>query len=250
MNARERVRGALLRAAGRGLATPRTSGAAPRRLLLIRPDHLGDVLWLTPALRALRERFPDAHLTVAAGPWGQPVLAGNPDIDAILPVDFPGFTRRPKGGPLAPYAYLREVAREVRGRRFDAALVLRDDHWWGALLAATAGIPRRFGYALPDVAPFLTDALPPPPRRHAALDNFALLDAVLSAAGRPPILGSPHVRDGAIDPAAFPLVFAPARDAGERVDALLASHNRDAAGNPSAPPLVAIHPSAGVPVKL
>ena len=238
------ARSALLRQAARAL-TRRASqldSQPPQRLLLIRPDHLGDVLWLTPALHGLRERYPDAAITVAIGPWSAPILANNPDLDMLLPIAFPGFERRPKRSLISPYRTMLAAAREIRRQAFDAAVILRDDHWWGALLAATAGIPRRFGYATPDVAPFLTDALPARPAGHAARDNIALLDEVLRAASKPTLAGDRPVT--AIAPGELPLVFAPGPDATDRAATLLA-RLPDGAG-----PIVALHPSAGVPVKL
>lgn len=74
MNAnRERPRLALLRAfvaLGAPLAPrePLTLPDAPC-VLLIRPDHIGDLLLATPALRALHQAFPQTHLVGVVGPW-------------------------------------------------------------------------------------------------------------------------------------------------------------------------------------
>jgi len=240
---REQIRRQFLRG-GAALLQRRApvASSSPGKILLIRPDHLGDVLWLTPALRALRQGLPGARITVAIGPWSRPILAANDDYDELLLLDFPGFTRRPKGGALAPYRTLREAARDLRAQGFDTAVVLRDDHWWGAALAATAGIPRRLGFAHPDVAPFLTEALPLPVGEHVALGNLRLVDALLRNAGRPPLLPD----DRAIEKARvqYPLVFAPVAAADAHAAALLPPPGATAA------PLVAIHASAGVPVKL
>jgi ADP-heptose:LPS heptosyltransferase len=212
----------------------------PKRLLLVRPDHLGDVLWLTPALRALRQRLPDTAIAVAAGPWSRPILASNPDLDDLLLIEFPGFERRPKRSPVAPYRLLAAEARRLRLWGFDTALVLRDDHWWGALLAATAGIPRRIGYRHPDVAPFLTASLPLAGNEHAAVGNLRLADALIRQAGLPPLLDStmPPV------PTDFPLVLIPGEADERHAAGLLAALPADGR------PLVAVHPSAGAPVKL
>lgn len=246
LTTRQQVRRLLLRAGGQALAGKQPAAAAiptgvPRRLLLIRPDHLGDVLWLTPALRALRQGYPEAEITVAIGPWSKPILADNRDYDALLTIDFPGFTRRPKENPLAPYRLLRETAQELRAHRFDAALILRDDHWWGAMLAATAGIPRRIGFAHPDVAPFLTDPLPLPSDEHTALGNLRLVDALLRVADQPTLpRSSIGARRAPLD---HPLVFVIPEAAERHAAALIASLDQ-------VRPIVAIHASAGVPVKL
>lgn len=234
---RQQLRRQLLHASSRLVRQPALQPWRPQRLLLLRPDHLGDILWLTPALHALRQQLPAATITVAVGPWGKAVLDAHPDLDELLIIPFPGFTRTAKAGLLAPYQLLRSTARSLRQQQFDTALILRDDHWWGALLAAQAGIPRRFGFAQPDVQPFLTDTLPQAPHEHAALDNLRLVDAVVQAAGQGSFLTT------SADPEQFPLVFHPDQAAQERAGEQLAPCD------PSRP-IVAIHSSAGVPVKL
>lgn len=143
------------------------------RILVMRPDHLGDVLLTTPALRALRVARPAAEIHALVGSWSANVLANFSEPDVILTLPFPGFTRRDRSG--SPYALLLESARALRRVGYGTALILRPDHWWGALLAYLAGIPRRIGYDLPDVAPFLTD-LVSPLHEHAVLQNTRLVE--------------------------------------------------------------------------
>ena len=173
---REQIRLALLRLAGqRYRRRPSSADTPPRRILVIRPDHLGDLLFATPALHLLRQRFPDAHIAALVGPWGVPVLANNRDIDELLTCPFPGFTRQAKGNPLAPYSLLRAEAKRLAAMRFDRAFILRFDHWWGAWLAAEAGISQRVGYDVPSTKPFLTTAVTYVPGRHEVVQNLALV---------------------------------------------------------------------------
>ena len=44
-------------------------------ILLIRPDHLGDMLLTTPTVRALKKADPSLRLIGLAGPWAADVLA-------------------------------------------------------------------------------------------------------------------------------------------------------------------------------
>jgi heptosyltransferase II len=110
--------------------------ARRRRILVIRPDRIGDVALATPTIRALRRHFPDAFLAALIRPGTEPVLRHNPNLDAILIDDYksehagwPGFFNRL--GMLRTY-------------RFDTALMLlpSERHAWMTFLA---GIPRRIG---------------------------------------------------------------------------------------------------------
>src|SRR5438128_117522 len=82
---------------------PRLMLAQPRRVLVIRPDHLGDAILAAPAVAALRAAWPEAKLTGWVGPAGKQVWRHVPALDALEMCDFPGFGRRSKPSPLAPY---------------------------------------------------------------------------------------------------------------------------------------------------
>jgi heptosyltransferase-2/heptosyltransferase-3 len=136
---------------------PRSAGA---RILLIRPDHLGDVLLTTPAIHALKAARPDIELHALVGPWSAQVLANYPELDQVLTIPFPGFTRSASKSDLrSPYQMALTASRMLRRIGYTSAIILRPDHWWGAMLAHLAGIPHIIGYDLPDVTPFLTDPL-------------------------------------------------------------------------------------------
>lgn len=62
---------------------------AARRVLIVRLDNLGDVLLMTPAIRAVRESLPTAHLTLLTSPVGAQVGALNPDVDDVVVYDSP-----------------------------------------------------------------------------------------------------------------------------------------------------------------
>ncbi|HRE18743.1 MAG TPA: hypothetical protein PLW86_17010, partial [Rhodocyclaceae bacterium] len=53
-------------------------------ILVIRTDNIGDLVCTTPLLSALRQRHPQAWIGVLANSYSAPVLAGNPDVDAVL----------------------------------------------------------------------------------------------------------------------------------------------------------------------
>lgn len=145
------------------------------RVLLIRPDHLGDMLLTMPAVHALRASRPRTEIHLLAGSWSAQVAAQYDEIDTVLTLPFPGFSRNPKESLHSPYTLLLRSARMIRNIGYNAAFVLRPDHWWGAALAHMAGIPIVIGYDFPDVVPFLTDSIKHQPE-HTILKSIRLIE--------------------------------------------------------------------------
>ncbi len=167
----------------------RDSATPPQQVLIIKPDHLGDLLLATPALAALRAALPAARLTALVGPWAASMWQRLPELDALETVSFPGFARGvARSSPLAPYYLLAREAWRLRQCRYDAALILRDDHWWGAALALLAGIPQRVGIGHPLCAPLLSVALPYHPRDHVTAQALAVVRAIIGSDPAPPPL--------------------------------------------------------------
>lgn len=145
------------------------------RILLIRPDHLGDVLLSTPAIRALRDVKRYAQIHVLVGPWSAEVISNYPEVDAALTLPFPGFSRTPKQNLRSPYELAWTTSRHLRRIGYTSVVIMRPDHWWGALVAKLAGIPERIGYHHPDVSPFLTHGIEQQ-HEHAVIQNLRLVE--------------------------------------------------------------------------
>jgi len=233
MVARESIRLALLRLAARlpvrqeqKLAHKPREG---RRILLIRPDHIGDVLFTTPALRILRRALPGAHIAYLVGEWAYDVVARNENINEAIRCPFPWFSRRPKGSALDPYLLLIQEAKKLRNYGFDVAINLRFDFWWGAMLAHFAGIPELVGYDTAECRPFLTRAVPYVRDKHEVMQNVHLVRT--------------YLEEEASGEDAGPLDF-PLLEGDERFAITWLGESR------SKRPLILIHPGAGAPVKL
>jgi ADP-heptose:LPS heptosyltransferase len=202
----------------------------PRRILLLRPDHIGDVLLTAPAVALLRASLPAAHLTYIVGPWSLAVARHGPPVDSLRTLRYPGFTRRPAPPAIAPYLLLARQAARLRREAYDLAVIFRPDHWWGALLALAAGVPLRVGGATPETRPLLTH-LQATAGTHAVDQARAIARLALGASNAPPV--EPDT------PLAFP-VTRPASEAAEQLWRRLSLTRQR---------VVAIHPSAGAPLK-
>lgn len=216
-------------------ATQSLSGTP--RILLIRPDHLGDLVLTTPVFHALKTRLPNAQITLMVGPWSSEVVARHPDIDRVISCSFPGF-RRAAQNPFMPYVMLFRIARQLRRQRYDLAINLRPDFWWGAALLYLARIPRRVGYAIAPGTPFLNHALPFIAPEAATVSSLRLTSAALESLGGTP-LAEPYT------PERYPTQFAVSTEEDAWVNARLQQEGIDAAT-----PIVVIHPGTGAAVKL
>ena len=101
-----------------GITHPPTH-AAPRQVCVFRALKLGDMVCATPALRALRQRFALAHVTLVGLPWARDFAARlSPWVDEFIEFDgHPQLPERP-----APGAVFEAWAARMRARGFDLAL--------------------------------------------------------------------------------------------------------------------------------
>jgi heptosyltransferase-2 len=106
----------------------------PRRLLVRGVNWLGDAVMTTPALRRLRERFPEADITLLTHEKLADLWRRHPSLNGILTFG------RDDGA--------WSVARRLREKAFDLALVLPNSPR-SALEVWLARIPQRVGYARP-----------------------------------------------------------------------------------------------------
>ncbi|GAC1385645.1 MAG: glycosyltransferase family 9 protein [Ktedonobacteraceae bacterium] len=209
------------------------------RILLVRPDHLGDLVLTTPVLRALKAQAPDAHITMLVGPWASEVVARHPDVDQVLTCPFPNLGRVPQH-VLEPYLVLLRVAQQLRQSHYDLAINLRPDYWWGAALLYLTHIPHRIGYASEagTGTPFLTQVLPTALQEHVTVSNLRLVSAGLQTLGYSP-LAEPYTAQE------YPLSFIPTQD-----EHRWATERLSAEGIAPATAVVVIHPGTGAGVKL
>lgn len=121
---------------------------APKRILVIKLDHLGDVLLATPVFSNLRRAYPNAELHALTGVWSRVVLEKHPDVDKVIEYNSPAFCRTEQSTPLRETF---KLYRQLRRQRYDLMVDLRSD-WrivWLAFLRLT---PRRLNRAALQVA--------------------------------------------------------------------------------------------------
>jgi len=111
--------------------------AHPAKILIRSTNWIGDAIMTTPAVRTIRQNFPDADITLLALPWVADVFAACPHIDHIFIYDKNGRHRGLKGK-------LR-LAADLRLEKFSLSILLQNA-FEAALITTLARIPARAGY--------------------------------------------------------------------------------------------------------
>ena len=110
-----------------------------KKILVIKLKNIGDVVLATPALRALRKSFPNAHVAILVRKGTEEVLAGLPYIDEIIELDIDGaHSIRHMGGNIR-FLY------DLRKKGFDLSIDLSGGGDRGAALSFFSGAPIRVG---------------------------------------------------------------------------------------------------------
>lgn len=166
---------------------PGPPAGAPRRILVIKFWGLGSIALTTPALRALKRRFPDAELTFLTFAQNAALCRLIGAIDRVAVYDA-GSTR----------AFLRSAVRLLRllrRERFDAVLDLEFFANFTSLLTGLSGAPRTVGFRSPKVwrEAFYTEQVPYTPVH--IIDNFLAAAAALGAPADGDHLDAPRAGD-------------------------------------------------------
>jgi ADP-heptose:LPS heptosyltransferase len=153
-----------------------------RPFLIVKLAAAGDVLAATACARELRRLRPHSPIAWLTTPYAAPLLAANPDLDAILEVPAPPAGLLPRlraaaawRAALAPWRRRHPGAIALLAHRSPAlALLLR-----ASGIAAVAGFDNRRNWGLAAVAPFS-------PALHRLALHAGLLRAALSLDGGAP----------------------------------------------------------------
>jgi len=202
-------------------------GARPR-ILVVKLATAGDLLLSTPALRALRSRYPDAQLDVLTTPASAPLLAESPLVNQVYALDkyrfdYPHQVLRAPWRLLAPLLLLARL----RARRYDVVVLAHH-------------LTLRFGVLKFRLLPAMLGA-----RYTVGLDNGRgrFLDLRVRDDG----FGARHEADYALALAAALDAELPASARAMRLADLgwAASRQDDDEAPAPAAPLIALHPGGG-----
>ncbi len=111
----------------------------PKRIILLRFGHLGDVLQTTPVIKALARRWPKAQLDYLVAETSAAALKNNPYLNGIIIANHINGQRHATANLFGTISALRK-------RRYDLSISLGTDPLYG-LIPLLAGIKNRIGLA-------------------------------------------------------------------------------------------------------
>ena len=159
---------------------PPSTRDRPLTILMVRPRLIGDVLLTTPAIRALRRRYPDATLIYLVEETAAPIVLANPHVNETIVIRHRRGWRR--------VAEDLSLARRLRAKRIDVAIDLHGGPRSSWLTFASRA-RKRVGYDVSGRSWMYTDLIPRPrgyAPRHSVLNQWDLLVPVDPAFGDPP----------------------------------------------------------------
>lgn len=109
----------------------------PKRILVIKLDHIGDVLLSTPLFSNLKNTYPQSEIHALTGKSSQVILENNHNVTQVLEYNSPAFTRN--GQPTSLSEAIR-LYKFLRHQKYDLLIELRGD-WrtvWFALFRLTS----------------------------------------------------------------------------------------------------------------
>lgn len=114
-----------------------------RKILVVRNDNIGDVICTTPALDALKQAFPQAHIAALVCTLAQEAMEGHRALDALYV--YPKAKHKVHG-PIRSHLILANLLAELKKEQFDLAVAFRANFSTSqAWLAYASGARWRLG---------------------------------------------------------------------------------------------------------
>ncbi len=136
---------------------------APRRILIINPFGIGDVLFTTPLIRAIRRAFPESHIAYLCNRRTQRILQGNRHVNEVLVYEKDELVRLWQASPWRYVSRVGQLVRRASRGRFDLVVDLSLGERY-SFAVQLLGVPRRIGFDYRGRGRFLTGRL--------AIDGF------------------------------------------------------------------------------
>ena len=129
-----------------------------KKLLIINPFGIGDVLHSTPIIQAIKEAYPESFVAFWCNQRTEALLKNNPDVNMIFSLSRGDLKKIFQQSKWAGIKSFLKLFFGLRKEKFDFVLDFSLDHRYG-LVSLLAGIKRRIGFDYKHRGKFLTDKI-------------------------------------------------------------------------------------------
>jgi len=129
-----------------------------KRFLIVNPFGIGDVLFTTPVIRAIKDSEPDSIIGYWCNERVKEILENNPNIYKIFVLsrgDLKKIYRKSRWQGISKFINL---VHEIKKEKFDTMLDFSLDHRY-SLITKIIGVKRRIGFNYKNRGRFLTDKI-------------------------------------------------------------------------------------------
>ena len=125
----------------------------PKSIFILRNNDLGDFVLITPLLRELKKKLPNAKVYLGLGPWTSSLTENNPYIDELIPCPAPWHNKQVCNYPANTirhwviafkFILFSITTKNIKSKKIELAIDILGSPQ-GTLLHSYCKIPYRFG---------------------------------------------------------------------------------------------------------
>jgi len=97
------------------------------KILLVRNDNLGDLICTTPAIEALRKKYPKAQIDIVVNSYNFLGIRNNPFVDNVYVYTKPKHKKKLKDKLQALFGKIK-IFNQIRNQNYDVSIVFRSEY--------------------------------------------------------------------------------------------------------------------------
>jgi len=113
----------------------------PKKILILRNDHIGDLVLTTQVFREIKKEFPDCEITVIINPIAKPIIEKNKNVDKIIPF---GLFWRDKN--IKSFLEYLKIIKKIRKEKFDIGIDVRSSFLNSFFFLFLGNVKKRVAY--------------------------------------------------------------------------------------------------------
>lgn len=160
-------------------------GFTPRKILLIRIDHIGDVVMTSPAFTLLKERYPESEILLLTSSAGRQLYGSHPEIDRVLEFNWPwSYQKSDNRFTVQKFREIYSLVSLLRKEQIDLFVDFRGDLRFVLLFGLFAGAKVRISNSRSGKSSLLHHIIPYDHDKHEVERSIEVLRCLVTPAAK------------------------------------------------------------------